>query len=207
MSVGPAKKRKPRKSSSLRQHEAFWSLLGQFVWVFSATEVNLRDALWKLSQLKPTIARAVLSGIKIDQAISLIRRIGEAEDWQSARKSEFDYVFAQLIIINSLRNDLLHNQAYVEGRSITASNWFVAHIPERIRSTTIHLKDMRHALFDLGTINLWLVIFAHGEHAGDLRKLARSRPWRYKLPSPVPRRRKNLNGAPKQKQPLRLSRG
>src|SRR5258708_35777082 len=76
-------------------HE-YHQALGEFVSVFSEVETNLLSALWYLADVKPPIAQAVLTGIKVEGAIGLINRLADAQDWPPARKNEFKKFSDQL---------------------------------------------------------------------------------------------------------------
>jgi hypothetical protein len=112
-------------------HEA----LGEFISVFSEVETNLLSALWHLAGVKPPIAQAVLTGIKVEGAIGLINRLADAENWSEARKASFKKFSDQLGLINKLRNDILHNGSnWTSSQTWTVTNRHSAHVPSRIRS-------------------------------------------------------------------------
>ncbi|WP_341915786.1 hypothetical protein [Ferrovibrio terrae] len=196
MRSDPTTKKRARRLHT-KKMQTFWQLLGEFVWLFSLAEVNIKDALWRLTEMQPHTARAVLSGVKIDTAMSLIRRLSEAEEWPQKRISEVDHVFRQLALINSFRNDILHHQGQVKGRKITVSNGFSAHIPERVRTTTISVGDLRRMNSDLAKIIFSLLYFSLGEDNRGSRVLLHKSAWRYKPLQPGSAGRKTRKSAPK----------
>ncbi|MBS4045782.1 MAG: hypothetical protein KG075_05515 [Alphaproteobacteria bacterium] len=205
MSSVPAKKKRTKRDYTLKRR-AFWQLLGQFVWLFSFVESNVKDVLWQLTKMQPQTARAVLSGIKIDAAMSLIRRLSEAEDWPQKRRSEVEHVFRQLALINSFRNDILHKFWDVEGRKLTVSNVLSVHIPERIQETTVTMGDLKRMIADLTRINFSLLYFSLGEETRGYRSLLHRKPWLYKPPQTNGRRQKPPSNAQGRQPPRPTSR-
>lgn len=179
-----SEKKKRAKRGFPKKTQAFWQLLGQFVWLFSIVETNMKDLLWQQTKMHPQAARAVLSGVKIDTAMSLIRRLSDAEDWPKKKRSELEHVFRQLAIINSFRNDILHQQWNIEGRKITVSNALSVHIPERYRETSVSMSDLKRMIADLTWINFSLLYFWLGEDTRGFRGLLQRKPWRYKPSQP-----------------------
>lgn len=188
MAVKPNDLRRTRKA--LREHlDKYHCALGSFVSAFSRTEATLLRNLWILAGLKAPYAQAVLSGVKVEGAMGLIRRIAEAERWAEKKKAQWDRVFSQLGLINKLRNDLLHHGASMFGDVWIVSNKAVAHHPNRVREIHITPKILEDATSDLGFIFLELILLGgpkagtiYGENRRSALRRRQRSPWRYKQP-------------------------
>lgn len=180
-----------RARKAFGQHlDKYHISLGQFVTAFSQVEATLLRTVWVLARLEAPYAQAILSGVHIDGAISYVRRIAEAEEWDVDKWRDWKRVFDQLAAINRLRNDLLHFGAAMVGDVWVVSNVSVAHRPQKVREIYITPKILDAATRDLGTITLLLTIFG-GERVGTvygmkphaLERLRRA-PWRYRPQQP-----------------------
>jgi hypothetical protein len=147
-------------------------------------------ALWIMAQLEPPYAQAVLSGVKIEGAMSFINRIAEAEQWPDEKTTQWHAVFSQLGLLNKLRNDILHYGSLMFGDVWVISNRLVAHHPKRVREIHITPKILEAATTDLTLINVRLTLLA-GPRAGEvyprggrrgLKRIWRPSPWLYKQP-------------------------
>lgn len=94
--------------SAEKKNAPYMFALGNFISMFSALEAKLQAALWKFAGVTPPGAQAVFSGVRVNGAMQFINRLADAQNWDKARKDELQFMFAQLGIINRLRNDLLH---------------------------------------------------------------------------------------------------
>ena len=162
--------------------------LGEFVSVFSEVETNLLSALWYLAGVESPTAQAVLTGHTVEGAISLINRLGDAEQWPESRKQQFKKFADHLGLINKLRNDILHNGSnWTSSQTWTVTNRHFAHIPSRIRSYPVAAKVLRNARRDLQKIEGDLILFAwgHAMPAPALRNFqhASLQPWLYTPPA------------------------
>jgi hypothetical protein len=112
---------------------AYFLALGYFMQAFAEAEMAMQVLLWKVSGLSEiSTAAALLSGVKIDGAINLIRRVREAK--KMPEHAQLTYIFNQLGEINSARNDIVHFGAtFTEDFGILVSNFRIAHIEERLR--------------------------------------------------------------------------
>jgi hypothetical protein len=93
---------------SLRLYtEEYYQALGGFVAEFSEIEAAMQVALWHFTKVKTSVAQAVFSGVRADEACSKITRIADAENWSAARKADWKVIADRLGILRTLRNDIL----------------------------------------------------------------------------------------------------
>ncbi|MCG9915441.1 MAG: hypothetical protein MH112_03655 [Phenylobacterium sp.] len=142
-----AKNEKVRRETAV-YHQA----LGEMIERFSRVEGQLQRVLWRETSTPPEVAKAIFSGVRIDQARDLIRRTREA---RGAPESKLlARMFTQLGILNQARNDIVHFGAWGDpelGRVVT--NRRLAHIPERVRVLPISAEILRNMSHDLAIIN------------------------------------------------------
>jgi hypothetical protein len=173
--------------TQLHRTDYYLWALGFFVTNFAVIEGILQKAVWHLAGLKPPMAQAVLSGLRTETATSYIRRIADAYKWSAGRKREVEYILGHLLLINRLRNDLLHYGATkIEG----SENWLITnepfvHVPEKIRHTHISPKMLTDAGEDLYkiSVHLGMLIWSDEEIAdGDMERYREvlQNAWRYK---------------------------
>lgn len=125
--------------------------LGHFVHVFAKLEMALQIVLWAESGLDPLRGRALFSGVKVDQAVSLIRRLHEAQGRQLS--PFYNYVLPQVSAINAERNRILHYGAHAQDDgTLVVSNQRAAHIPERNVSTVVSTETLSCMRDDVVTI-------------------------------------------------------
>ena len=77
---------------------AFFTALGQFVWSFAEVETQVQFALWKQVGVRRPIGAAVFSGVKSDQAISLLGRLADGQKWDSAKRKRLKEIADHLEI-------------------------------------------------------------------------------------------------------------
>lgn len=182
--------------SAEKKNAPFNFALGRFISMFSALEAKLQAALWKFAGVSPPSAQAVFSGVRVDGAMQFINRLADAQNWDKARKDELQFMFAQLGIINRLRNDLLHYGASwqeLEDETFVITNKPFVHVPDRIQETRITPEILKDATFDTAQILLRLILFAWSDEYPEARKQfdpVLSTSWRYKPPPQHPQSRK-----------------
>jgi hypothetical protein len=183
--------------------QPYWQSLGRFISVYSKLEANLQTALWHFSGTPPEIARSVFSGTRVDQALSSIRRIGEAQKWSDAKMERWSKISQQVSIITKVRNDIVHYGATFDGEKHQFSNELLAHTPETLRQ-----YDVSAAVIDdlaLDTIHLigHVVMFAWGleipPHVAKKFEGALGFAWRYK--PTAPKHPQNKHQKPRSKRP------
>jgi len=134
--------------SAEKKNAPYMFALGNFISMFSALEAKLQAALWKFAGVTPPGAQAVFSGVRVNGAMQFINRLADAQNWDKARKDELQFMFAQLGIINRLRNDLLHYGASwqeLEDETFVITNKPFVHVPERIQETRITPEILKDA--------------------------------------------------------------
>ena len=161
---------------------AYYEALGRFVHVFAKVEMAMAFTLWRYAKTQRKIARAIFSGVRVESAMSLIKRLTEVADISANDRQELEYVFTQLGIINRARNDLIHYGA--EGSNVT--NRLKALTDEPIRSFPISPTILDDMSADLNKI----IFHLHRNHMGrhtllPNRTLETLRAaWQYIPPSP-----------------------
>jgi hypothetical protein len=174
--------------------------LGGFVTVFAGIEALLHEALRHYTKMPFRTANAILSGIRVDAAMSFIKRISDAEHFPKEIKDEMKYVFDQLALINQMRNDILHYGLAFGAGDFIVTNAMFAHTEDHIRNLNISPQTLSEMTSDLIKIRSHMTMWIHG----DVIRLAIkdsgnsypydehiSSPWRYKPPPQVVRHRTN----------------
>jgi hypothetical protein len=170
----------------------YYRALGRFVDGFAYVEDMVFVALTMEAGLSMDAAQAVLSGTRVDAAISFMRRLFEAR--REEMPDRLNEALTQLAAINTVRNSILHWGTRREGEGLRVSNAFRAH-SERTRKSfpvsTAMLDDMQD---DVGTI---ISILAHRMMSIKFAKeindpsnssaaelvAASSASWKFKAPS------------------------
>ena len=163
--------------------EYFLSIFGQFVNQFALTENILFLFLTQLLGISRDEGAAILSGSKVAACCSSIRRLYEARNRELP--TEIEDCLSQLMVINSLRNDILHNGTTLQGLVST----HVKAMPAKTATFTITSGSLRAATTDLFKISTVLTLFAGPvdwtqEEAVPYRD-AIKKPWQYKQLSQV----------------------
>jgi hypothetical protein len=159
----------------------FWQALGHFVADFAHAEALTQLLLWKVAGLEMPLAQAVLSGVRVDQAMGLINRamdaLGRGDD-----KLALERYFNQFGLLNRVRNDILHYGPVLSEKDVaTVSNALAAHLPSRVRETKLSISDLEQMSFDLRVIGYVLAqISLLDVPIPEACSLLRS--WRYKQP-------------------------
>jgi hypothetical protein len=94
----------------------YFEYLGRLVHTFSLAEAILFKFLIYYTGVSDKTARAIFSGVRVQEGISFIRRLMEIRRLGQTRKADIDNVLAQFAKINDLRNHLLHYQWSAEMR-------------------------------------------------------------------------------------------
>lgn len=172
--------------------DAFHQALGAFVSAFSNVESTIQTVLWHVAGVPSPTAQAVFTGIRANEAMSLITRISGAQKWRSEKKKEIANVFGQFGQINRLRN----YGAYLAGpEQWRVSNELFAHIPKRVQKTIVTVDILKDASADLHKIDSHLIMLAWRKAAPPesrraFRETMRSA-WRYKPPQQGQKRKKS----------------
>lgn len=165
------------------QWQPYYQALGRFVTYFALVEGTVLHVLWQLTNLDDATAKALLSGVRIDQATSLLNRLRDTRKHDP--NPQLDKIIHQLGQITRVRNDLLHFGAEFDdsvGRYIT-SNKRTAHTPDRLRETPVSPDELNAMTDDLRTIWARLPSYAFASTKKALDIIESVQPlsaWRYK---------------------------
>jgi len=136
----------------LKGVSGYYQALGKFVDTFANVEEILFLYLYASAGVDYDTARAIFSGVRIHDAVSLIKRFAEVR--KAELSAALDDVLSQLLIINDVRNLILHHPVsgrFRKGRFIRSiSNIGRALTAERIKEMLISqriLMDMEYDLF------------------------------------------------------------
>lgn len=165
------------------KNAAYFNALGRFVDKFAVVESFMAYSLWHYANTKKEIARAVFSGVKVNEAMSLMKRLMDARNIDSAKREDLEFAFQQLSIITGARNDLLHFGAVdVPSGAILVTNVLRAHLPERVTAFPVSKE-----ILDNMTVDLEKILIHLRQHHMGLRPIKRKAvqeilqlPWLYK---------------------------
>jgi len=193
------------KTKNPYSRDRYWRSLGKFVDAFADVETGMHILLWEQARIPYEVSQALHSGVRIKEAMKLVRRIGEVYPLSEATQADQDYIFAQLNLITDLRNDILHYGARPFGPGeFIVTNWITAlgknRLRQRILSSSALLdlaRDLRKIQIHLIERHLWREPGLGSPFPkGDLALLDAA--WKYIPPSQPPNRRKTRGSAPKQ---------
>ena len=207
------------QQSTYGKQAKFHQALGEFIAQFATIETFLLDIIHRYGQLKWTVAKALLSPVRVDDGITHIRRLLFVRRLRTKRAKELAIILDHLSNINKLRNNILH-MGFTPLSSPQPDEYLVtnvrfaharrAHVRKRI--STKHLEQLN---WDLADMSLRLYCHLLPMPKGEPRNIAltfrRANPlgkpptWRYKFPSPKKTRRRNRGHPPKRGDPHRSS--
>ena len=176
--------------------------LGEFIDQFARTEAMLHYVLRHFAKTSQNIGNAVFSGVRVDAAVSFIRRIAEVEDPGETARKQIDFLFTHLAEINNLRNDIVHYGSEIRGggRRVT-TNRIMALTADRIRERAVSPEILRDAASDLNKINIHLsahlLIHMPNQIMEGFRPILDAS-WRYKPHAQGSNHRKSRDKPPKQ---------
>ena len=177
------------------QDADFERALGRFIIAFADAEAELYEVLVSYSNTDGPVARALFSGARAKGMIDFIRSIAHNTAMSAERKTDLEYIFAQLTAINSMRDHLVHH----------ASNSYSFSDPlKRIVANKRASRYGNAKGYELGTNTIDAMTFdlyrianhlnmhwglregpfsPWRENPGDASPI----PWAYTPPQPVPR--------------------
>lgn len=192
---------------SLRNYtDGYYRALGEFVAEFTEIEAAMQAALWHLTKVSNATARAVFSGLRADDACNKITRIGDVENWNEAKRADWQMISSHLGILRTLRNDILHYGAewQAENEWIVTNRDYV-HREDKVKNTPITVELLAHATSDLRKLSMHLFFFLFGEAIPEEGRLRRTRwlevlqrAWLYTPPQPEGRQGKIPDTTPRQ---------
>lgn len=167
----------------------YFIALGRFVDQFSYVETALHRYLIRITELKPKVANALVSGAKLKSAMDFIRRIHEAQSKEP--DPAYQQIVHQLGLINSIRDAVVHyGSQYQHKNKRYASNVRSAHIEKKERYFPISDEILDTMSHDLSVIELHLLACCDRFDGEDeyFRTMYGSLPppsWLYKPTSPT----------------------
>jgi hypothetical protein len=210
----PAKPREGFIEQRLREISKgpFHTSLGSFMDLFSAIESVLLFVVQFYAKTDWTVTKAMMSPLRVENAITTLNRIIEARRLRGKKISELKTVLTQLGEINKTRNDILHHGLVKDpkGRDnlYLISNKFIARSPKtvfKIRISKTHIDQMRADLLEIHfRLAIRHVASSAASWSINAKRFRRENPlgtphsWRYKSPSRGTSRPKRRAHVPKQ---------
>ena len=115
--------------------------MGKMIDSFSTIELQFNPLILAYSKVSPTVARALLLPVRVDESIAIINRLLDIPRRRpSAKVTHIRSILTQLGHINRFRNDLVHFGTSGYGNNIVVSNSFYA---RSTRCHRIHNADIR----------------------------------------------------------------
>jgi len=139
-------------------YRGYWLALGKFIGFFSETEDQLRYALRRFSGVSKTSARALFANIRVADGISSINRLLEANGRIRA-KARLAKPFAQLGLINTTRNNIIHWGARRDSTgAFIVTNRRIALQPAAIIEYEVTPDELEAMTLDLWKIALHITV-------------------------------------------------
>ena len=141
------------------RRRAYHLALGRFIDMFSKTEMAAQMALWHYARTPAEIARAAFGSLRVDGTVAAIRRLLTVrDDIDQSLAADLESILAQLLVINRVRNDMLHYGAHsVEEGLGVISNAPLAYVESAIREHPISPTILEAMFADLRKILLRLL--------------------------------------------------
>jgi hypothetical protein len=185
------------------QGGAYFEALGRFIDNYSDAEYAIYDYLVSLTGLDFNSANAILSGTRVDAAISFIRRLHAARRVEIS--VEVEDVLVHLATLNTARNELVHFGTYFDSdRWRVVSTAAKAHLPEKAKEWRISTNTLYDMADDAekAALTLLAILKPSLKRRTDWKD-ALSRAWLYKsAPIPAPKE-KSLSRADARKSKAR----
>jgi hypothetical protein len=160
--------------------------LGMFVDRYGMVEDQLFVLLMLVSGVRIDTAQAIFSGTRTAAAISFIKRLHEVK--QEPLPDRLAEVFAQLNTITTVRDHILHTAIFIDGRSVTSTNFLRAHAERTRKAIDASPERLAQMTHDLSVIAAAFMVhqlmLMEPQKIKDIRQsmLARNsrRAWLYK---------------------------
>lgn len=178
------------------RYDEYHKQLGLFASVFAQVEAHLFVLLIVLAGVTLPIGRALFSGTRALEAISLMRRVMTVKPPPENIRTTLEAVFAQLVLINDIRNHVIHYGIGFAETEYVSSNAIRALSEDKKREFTASPIDLHNISSDLTDANAALsyctAVLRNKEPASVPLAVtkAQQRAWLYKLPEPAPKGRK-----------------
>jgi hypothetical protein len=163
----------------------YYLALGRFAHRFALAELGVHFVLRHYAGMKDGVARALLSGVRVRDTKSKLSRLHAVGVVPDDKWSELTFLFDQLSIINTARDEIFHygavNIAEDDG---LVTNAVVALVEDRITAFKISVESLDNMTADLRKI----LVHFRLSHMGKpqlkglhptLNEILRA-PWRYK---------------------------
>jgi hypothetical protein len=168
---------------------AYWQALGEFIETFSATESMLFTYLSIYAGLAHYSAKALLSGIHVDQIINYIRRMWYARPPDPEIALQLGAAMTQLALINNVRNNVVHFASTATfGEERISTNISRALKAEKVREYRVSARIIKSMVSDLNEITdciiYALTVLIQPPTARDSleTQIVLSSSWQYKPP-------------------------
>lgn len=169
----------PEETPEFLEVRAKWrSILGEFIEEFAQTEHHLRRLLMRHAGVTEAIGRALFQSGRIAEMKDSINRILDATGNDKA-KAGLDPFFAQLSVISSVRNNIMHWGGYqLSSGEFLVTNLHMAPV-EKGRGHRVSAADLEDMLWDLSTISAAFIIAR--------QRVKLSGKFRFPVPYPAPK--------------------
>lgn len=174
-------------------NEGLYSLLGEFIYYYTAIERTCHFLFDRLSGLKPPISRAMIGGERLSRVIGLLNKlVASADDIPEERKKDFAYCIEHLNHLTVFRHNLIHRGAHTEpDGEILTSNLIIAKSEQAIEMIRFHATDLKAAIVDTNYMAHRLIAVKYPNLLDVVEPAFREEmlaPWRYKPVQPEKRR-------------------
>lgn len=181
--------------------QAYFEALGRFVTVFAAVERSVFFMSGQVMRLPLPVTQAVFGGSarvkesidRINKALGAIIKHSPQSQMAIDMKSDFSRIFAQLGLINKVRNEVLHYGAEIgPGHEWSVTNRHLKpENPSEIRISAAALDAMTRDLQPIVyiIIHYSMRMDGHDEGLEELYQDYMSKPWEYKPDSARPKSR------------------
>jgi hypothetical protein len=190
----------------------YFKSLGRFIHMYATVEVAVQVILWVHVRVDMAVAKALLNGTRVRDAIGRVNRIREATgiDERSPESEALKNIFTQIADITSARDDLVHYGTWTnkEGTEVKVSNWRHAYNDQRLREFVISAQVLDDMTADLEEASKRLLALTEAIAkrqpilAGDIPEPWKQ-PWRYKSSAQVIHPKQKTDKPPKQQRQRR----
>lgn len=179
------------REREVRDLDAFYRHLGEFVCEYARLEVFCHFTFHKQCGLDREVAQSIAGGMRLVDLIGALNRVIELGNLSGVQKDDFRLCMAQLAHITAFRHRLIHRGARAYEGSFVSSNSAIAKSPEGREVLRFNVDDVKAAAADCSRIT-WRLHLINDPHFRDLISDSRweelTGPWLYK---PVQPRKSN----------------
>jgi hypothetical protein len=160
--------------------DPYYSALGKFMDEFSKVEAFLYLLLVSKAGMTMKKAGALLSGVRVEAAISFYERLCEAE--ASEVPANLKDAFSHAKTLNTARNEVVHygsNDTLINGRIVSTS--IKSHSDKKTRQYAISSTTLNHMTLDARKVVA--IIIRQVSPTAQVNEAALKRAWLYKYPA------------------------